>query len=808
MEDTHTPSKPTSIYAGIDSSSLLSLLSEENEEFFIDEDSSTGSASDAEDQTSDSGSDSGSDSDCEIPLKKKKKKRKKRMKQPPKTYLIPKTPTQQSKANAQILFDYIAPHVDKETLQMLLSKMKEFEALMEDEMKTKSKRRKTTEKKIMEYQTLIGQVDAFFAQQQKLKKGRKMKNAGYLVEHPWIKSLIAQFFAGAMEDTDMGTDTDTGEMTSTKENMPAPLSMDLLWRDPTFTPNINRKKRKQTVSTLMHAREMSLESPLLWSFNQRRRNKKSKSKGKNSSDDLEQQERREAHYQKSAGQLREEAEAIASLLSFRLPARSHDDIVGLFRGYASTVAEVMGSADDDSDNENDMLDSDDEDEGSDSDDESASDDDEQSKPHVEIMKMLFPNLKRRADFHVHLIATELAEFFYVDVPERIRNEGSTANPLDDLLIPIGRSDKRINEAWNDWNSMRDELVTTFLSSQRMYCKLHSASKKKEKEGPQESKASEPKEDEVNKVMVQYSNGEHKRAEELIEELNRLRTTADGELVGRSPVEGLGLAGRAPKGANLRFECLMLNDKFGPYCNAETALLADLNDPHLNSLGEISPDIIDHLPVTNRTIFIDNLPIDVTREELEYLYSRCGAIESIEIFNLMPELDPGELTKKSMMAQRKQNRMSGSKGATQAKDVRTPVYGMIKFEDEDGYARASLDMLRIFGMVIRRHAVKTQPARNIHTLYIENIPKGFFAMDLEEKLSKILNPDMYISLELGQHVNAQPKSCEITFPTFEVSHLAYQQLQKVHFGDDKCTIHWMKTPDNATAYWTRHMNPEP
>lgn len=203
-----------------------------------------------------------------------------------------------------------------------------------------------------------------------------------------------------------------------------------------------------------------------------------------------------------------------------------------------------------------------------------------------------------------------------------------------------------------------------------------------------------------------------------------------------------------------------------------------------------------------------MPIDVTHDELRYLYSRCGPIALIDIFNLRPDLDPGELSKGEKNKLMKRDRKSGLKNAGQYRIKRTPIYARIQFKDEDGYKIATIDMLRIFGMVVRRHAVKTIPARNIQCIYIEDIPPGYFAIDLEEKLSKILNPHMYISLKLGQHVNSQPKSCQIMFPTYEVAHFAFEKLKGIHFGKEKCNIHFMKTPENANEYWTRDLVSEP
>lgn len=791
------------------SSSLLSLLNED--------DTSIASAADA------------SDTLPSTSTKKKKKKVKKRMKQPKPSNLIPKIniPTQQSKVNAQVLFDYIAPHVEKELLLHLLERMKELEHAMEVELireekegskaksKSKSSKKFITNKELKEYQTLIGRVDSLFKAKSKKKRGGGRKGDSQvdtLEKLPWIKSLIAQFFAGSVEDEveggeragSNGSPTTSGNAV-VKENMPVPLSMDLLWRDPTFTPNINRMKRSETVSTLMQAREMSLESPLLWSNNQRRKFKKKKG------EEAWENEKRDEHFQKTAAMMKEEAEAMASLLSFRLPANAHDDLVALLQLYADNVADKIVAPDSDVRLEDDTDECESDHEGSESDEDSH---DDNSKPHVEIMKMIFLNLKRRTGFHVHLVAMEIANFLYVDLPQQTGSDTSSVDLSDDIdglpSIPLGRSDARINESWNDWNSLRGDLVSVFLSSQHMYVRLQSAVKKGEsdrleKEKKKDITKNEPKEDEVEKIMIKYTNDANKRTDELVAELDRLRTTEDGEMVGSSPAERQRV-GRAPKAVHLRYECLMLNENFGPYSNAETAYLVDGDDSF--DKGSISPDICTVLPDTNKTMFVDNLPIDVTREELEYLYSRCGEIESIEIFNLRPDLDPGELSNKKMMERKKKNRLSGMKGATKIRNHRSPVYAAIKFVETKGCDSATIDMLRIFGMVIRRHAVKSHPARNIHKIYIEGIPQGRFAMDFEEKLSTLLTPNMYISLVLGQHVNAQAKSCEIAFPTFEVANYAYQQLQNFNTSneDEKCSIHWMKTPDNAMAYWTRDLSP--
>ena len=103
--------------------------------------------------------------------------------------------------------------------------------------------------------------------------------------------------------------------------------------------------------------------------------------------------------------------------------------------------------------------------------------DGQPKEHVEIMKMLYWNLNKRVGFHVHFVAAELAEFFYVELPDQMKSEGSSVDAPQMPQEPLGRSDSRINESWNTLNELRDEVVATFLSSQHMYVRLQSAIKK-------------------------------------------------------------------------------------------------------------------------------------------------------------------------------------------------------------------------------------------------------------------------------------------------------------------------------------------
>lgn len=234
--------------------------------------------------------------------------------------------------------------------------------------------------------------------------------------------------------------------------------------------------------------------------------------------------------------------------------------------------------------------------------------------------------------------------------------------------------------------------------------------------------------------------------------------------------------------------------------------------------------IPNIPNANRTIMIDNLPIDISNEELETLYSRCGPIRSIHIFNIRPHLDPGKLSKKKLMERRRGNRLSGAAAASmQGKGrVRTPVYAIIEFETDEGYSTATKDVLRIFGMIIRRHAVRSVPVgRNADEvigrynlenddgmptmrLYIEYLPPGLRSIDLEAIISDALKPYVELIPAVGNHHLKKAQGCLIQFPTFESAFVSYHILKGVDFGSEECTVNWMKTPGKALQFWTRNI----
>jgi len=194
----------------------------------------------------------------------------------------------------------------------------------------------------------------------------------------------------------------------------------------------------------------------------------------------------------------------------------------------------------------------------------------------------------------------------------------------------------------------------------------------------------------------------------------------------------------------------------------------------------------------------NLPIDITEGELREVYSRCGSIETIEIFNLRPDLDPGKPSLKELLNRRQKNRRM-----LKREETSTPVYAKILFRDEEGYRVATNDNLVIFGVVIRKHPCRTTVKHAMRSLFLENLAPGQFSMDIEYQVSKALHPDIYVCLNVGYHDFTGIATCEIKFPSYEVACYAYDRLQGME--DLGAQIQWLPTPFDALLHWTREIS---
>jgi hypothetical protein len=278
-------------------------------------------------------------------------------------------------------------------------------------------------------------------------------------------------------------------------------------------------------------------------------------------------------------------------------------------------------------------------------------------------------------------------------------------------------------------------------------------------------------------------------------------------------------------------------------------------------------------IKKTTVFVDNLPIDMTAEKLTSIYeSQCrrlldyrakssgaeiGTIDSIladcEVFNRRVDLDPGPLSL-SQRKERKKKRMLGTvagddqSGPNQWSRPRTPVYGRIQFSQESHAQQVALDdSLRIFGMIVQRHPIRSHRPSTLCTLYVdernseqqvegnvealnsepndascldralrERTTTLVSGWDMERHLSSTLNQfdstllDFNVTLSFGQNPRTIVGSYEIRFPSFEAAWIAYkilssppqQQSGSASSIQAGGRIQWFRTPRDANLWWSR------
>ena len=230
----------------------------------------------------------------------------------------------------------------------------------------------------------------------------------------------------------------------------------------------------------------------------------------------------------------------------------------------------------------------------------------------------------------------------------------------------------------------------------------------------------------------------------------------------------------------------------------------------------------------RVVFINNLPIDTTEDEINAIYSRCGQLDSIQIFNLRPDLDPGPLSTQQLKERLRMKKLMRKKNTYSSHDrPRTPVYAMLRFTNDAGYRIATSQELCIFGCVIRRHPVLSIRSHDINTIYLEQLPPHLFSIDVEFKLGELLYPHKFSVMHDGMQglgLNgckkksdenyqeySRPSSCQVRFVDYQAAAQAYRWIREdrsafCRNGNvDEIQVHWFQTPSNSMDYWTRDLS---
>ena len=528
----------------------------------------------------------------------------------------------------------------------------------------------------------------------------------------------------------------------------------------------NQRSIRQTTQILKRARDKSvLAEGLTWSTTIDEKSKKH----------VESSIRQEYHAAKTVKEINMEAHDFARKLSERLPSTKYQSVVRLFDLYTQddtdsndSVALTEESSDAEStvDNHN----------------ETGSQEGTAMKVKRKKtlgIKNLFNNISKLTGTHIHLLAPELAQFFYFDPPPTTSAAAAkrdSAINCDKITTnkSLALEEPQMMKAEKEWQEFKERFVTKMMI---LHQKIYATSVSDAAAGTKESSLID-KEDELANIITSNLKEASSSAKKKPRKKPKKSAIGKGHLI---------------------FDAVAVGAYHGQDEENRYALSAET------------------------TVMVDNLPIDTSMDELTELFSRLGNLESIEIFNQRPDLDPGpksqtELRQMAAKAQKQGRRRDAlSQKAGGWARPRTPVYAMLSFEEEAAASAASQDALRIFGMIVRGHSVRSFRANDLTRLYIENIAatddkKGRSAIDIEFSLSQLLNPDLFVSLDINSSSHkpskrSVPGSCEIMFPSFEVAHDAFCRLKKdLDFvkNDNECTINWIRTPPDALQYWKREL----
>ncbi len=442
----------------------------------------------------------------------------------------------------------------------------------------------------------------------------------------------------------------------------------------------------------------------------------------------------------------------------------------------------------------------------------------EQKKQQKQFRVLLSNLRKIVpQGRIHWIGQDIADFFYVTTPDEVDRKDEDIIGSDPIL---GHSEAA-------WNETRDQYVQSFLNIQKLFLQLESEQAEERKLLDANSSSSNLSLSDVDELIDPN--------EDPSSEKSVLKTFDTVAALSRMDAKKLTTQRVKPR-TYIPLEAMAIGDtwknsEFNHLIDSQTQQLNGLSsDNHGSGINGSASSVYgdDSFPIqppVDRLVIVDNLPIDMTEFRLREAYSRCGEIEKIAIFHSRPDLDPG---RRATDAAKKIRNPSSSSRRQKWTRPRTPLYAMILYKDPSAAQKASCEPLRLFGMVLDQHLMRSHRASDMMTLYLEDVPWSIQTMEFE--LGKLLEAsDLYVCLDdSAQHLNLKTKagrfgknkqnqnrskellSYTIRFPSFEAAYWSYWKLSRelplLQTSQlDSPALHWMDTPKDSHLYWTRKLN---
>ncbi len=532
------------------------------------------------------------------------------------------------------------------------------------------------------------------------------------------------------------------------------------------------------------------------------------------------------HHEKTAEQRELEAHVFQQLLKERLPETSYQKMMDLVQTYVDCFGNKNNAASDVDGSRVVTL------QGSpftpipSAVDEQQKEQTKAQRKQQKQFRVLLSNLRKALpQGRIHWIGHDIADFFYVTAPDEV-------DPKTEDVIT---SDPILGHSEATWNETRDQYVQSLWNIQKLFLQL-------EKEQEQERKLAENANSSSSDLSLSDIDELMDPNEDPSSEKSVLKTFDTVAALSRMDAKKITTQRVKPR-TYIPLEAMAVGDTWKK--NSELYHLLESQTQPLNGCSTDNPstfvngssssvygdDYFPMQPPVDRLVIVDNLPIDMTEFRLREAYSRCGEIENIAVYHSRPDLDPG---RRATDASKKIRNPSSSSRRQKWTRPRTPLYAMILYKDASGAQKASCDPLRLFGMVVDQHLMRSHRASDMMTLYLEDVPWSIQTMEYE--LGKLLEAsDLYVCLDdSAQHLNLNTKagrfgkskknpnrskellSYTIRFPSFEAAYWSFWKLSRelpllqtttttTTSKLDSPALHWMDTPKDSHLYWTRKLN---
>ncbi|KAL3928642.1 MAG: hypothetical protein SGBAC_012561 [Bacillariaceae sp.] len=410
-----------------------------------------------------------------------------------------------------------------------------------------------------------------------------------------------------------------------------------------------------------------------------------------------------------------------------------------------------------------------------------------SSNRLKRIQVLYNRIRGPLQRNIHLVAADLGDYLYVTVED----DGTSSR--GDIV-----SDPRICEHSKAFEATLDNFVDSFAIIHEFLWKENQSNKRK----LHDEDAAKSKKQHSDEVKIEAKDD----SEEAVLESFQDVMSSGTEAAASKSKKKKAAAKRKPR-TYVLFEAINLLQENEFQVSSSTSPILPSSTPGLSDFPSKAP--------TERLVIVDNLPIDVNENMLMDTYSRCGPIESIAVFNKKPHLDPGRRSVDS----KKKIRNPSSQRERWIRP-RTPLYAMILFADAKSAQTAASDPLRIFGMVLDRHLIRSYGTKDLTKLYLEDIAGKHDIAAIEYELSQILHPELYVCLDIDGDQRANISryrhkrkhdtrgNCIIQFQDFEAAYWSYLRLtEKLNLlkNDEECALQWIDTPKDAMLYWTRKLN---